>query len=73
MSIAALVMFLLPGLVNVTANPSGLKAGAYRGTVTFSFGTIVRAVSVTLIVQPAGSSDATDPVSLSRLNPATPV
>ena len=56
-----------PGAVTVTANPAALKAGAYRGTVSFSFGSTVRAVNVTLIVQP-GATPASEP--LTKLNPS---
>ena len=41
-----------PGSVTVTATPAGLAAGAYRGLVSFTFGTAVQAVNVTLIVEP---------------------
>jgi len=47
-----------PGLVTVGANPTGLPAGAYRGTVSVASGTAVRAVNITLIVQPNQSGAA---------------
>ncbi len=39
-----------PASVMVTANPAGLAAGVYRGSVSFAFNTAVRSVNVTLIV-----------------------
>ena len=39
-----------PGNVMVTADATGLAPGAYRATVSFAFGSAVRAVNVTLIV-----------------------
>src|SRR5207248_9372923 len=40
-----------PASIAVTANADGLKPGVYRGSVSFSFGTTLRTVNVTLIVQ----------------------
>jgi uncharacterized protein (TIGR03437 family) len=42
----------------VTANAAGLKAGVYRGSVSFSFGSTLRTVNVTLIVPGALASPA---------------
>jgi uncharacterized protein (TIGR03437 family) len=50
-----------PGSVTVTANPAGLNAGVYRGIVSFTFGTAVRAVNVTLVVQPNPTTPALVP------------
>jgi hypothetical protein len=47
-----------PGAVTVTAVSGALPAGAYRGTISFSFGSTVRAVNVTLIVQPSQAAPA---------------
>ena len=55
-----------PGLVIVTANPTGLKQGAYRGQIGFAFGTSVRAVNVTLIVQPAAAPKLTSALDARR-------
>jgi uncharacterized protein (TIGR03437 family) len=40
-----------PATINITANPTNLPQGVYRGTVSFAFGTDIRSVNVTLIVQ----------------------
>ncbi len=42
----------MPGQVAISVNTSGLAAGAYRGLVSFTFGSSVRAFNVTLIVEP---------------------
>jgi uncharacterized protein (TIGR03437 family) len=41
-----------PGSVTVQTNPQALAAGVYRGLVSFAFGSSVRSVNVTLIVEP---------------------
>jgi uncharacterized protein (TIGR03437 family) len=48
-----------PGSVTVEANPAGLTAGGYRGLVSFAFGSSVRSVNVTLIVEPTSSTHTT--------------
>ncbi|MES1257401.1 MAG: putative Ig domain-containing protein, partial [Acidobacteriota bacterium] len=48
-----------PGLVTVAPNPAGLQPGAYRGMVSFAFGSAVRAVNVTLIVVSPQSASPT--------------
>jgi len=46
-----------PGTVSVTANPSGLKPGVYKGAVNLAFtATAVRSVNVTLIVKNTGAA-----------------
>jgi uncharacterized protein (TIGR03437 family) len=57
------------GAVTVSANAAGLKAGAYRGAVSFAFGSSVRAVNVTLIVEPAQSTPAAVPALVSDARP----
>jgi uncharacterized protein (TIGR03437 family) len=55
-----------PGSVTVNAVPGSMPAGAYRGTISFSFGSTVHAVAATLIIQPNG----TVVTSLNSLKPA---
>jgi len=59
-----------PGQVAVSANPAGLKAGAYRGSVSFAFGSAIRSVNITLIVQPAQTTPALLPNLTSAARPA---
>jgi len=54
------------GQGTITANPSGLKAGVYTGTVSYQFSaTAVRSVNVTLVV----SNVASTPAAISGLHP----
>jgi uncharacterized protein (TIGR03437 family) len=53
-----------PAPTTVTANPTGLAAGTYYGSVSYAgAGAAVRSVSVTLLVPSGGASDAKDAVS----------
>lgn len=49
-----------PGNVSVSVNPSGLAAGIYSGNVNISVGQSLQSVNVTFIVQPAGSTGASE-------------
>lgn len=50
-----------PAQTTITANPAGLAAGVYHGTVSYSLAAAaVPAVNVTLIVRPGGSSQQPD-------------
>ena len=44
---------LSPDALSVSADPAGLAAGIYTGSVTISIGEALRSVNVTLVVQPA--------------------
>ena len=46
------------GSIAVSANPAGLAAGIYSGSVNVSIGALLQAVNVTFVVQPASSSSA---------------
>jgi uncharacterized protein (TIGR03437 family) len=56
-----------PASISVTANPVGLAAGVYRGSVSFAFGTAVRSVNVTLIVRSSLTGSSLSQTSLSRI------
>jgi uncharacterized protein (TIGR03437 family) len=59
-----------PGQVLASVNSTGLKAGVYRGTVSFSSGSSVRTVNVTLVVEPS-TSGATSANPVTRAKPST--
>lgn len=73
-----------PGSFGVSVNPAGLKAGIYTGQAGVSIGPAVRAVNVTVVVLPAGStiptgssldparSDGTGAIELPRATACTP-
>ena len=44
-----------PGSFTVAVNPAGLAPGVYSGAVSFSIGSLVRTVNITVVVLPAGS------------------
>ena len=54
-----------PATLKVEANPTGLAAGTYVGTITVTAGTYQQAATVTLIVASAAPSISVTPASLS--------
>src|SRR6185312_12560386 len=64
-----------PGEVQVSVNSASLKPGVYRGTVSFSSGSSVRSVNVTLVVETppnaSATSSAAPSVSGAAVNPLT--
>ena len=60
-----------PAQVTVTVNPGALSANIYTGEVNIAIGAVVRTVSITMIVKPAGTVAAFEGRAAATCTPST--